>query len=292
MKRWYPFAYYVTSRSDRVLLPFQLRDGHGALYLCSVLAALGYELGTVIFNPPGDTSSENADHRIPVDRSFLRPQDLIVIPTRPPLDDIIERAKKRIAPSFTDLEEDLFKALRTVFKYCSRTQLTLTDAIVRRWPEVRDHQNILFQQNNGARYESYGALGTTTPWRRPEKGKYVTAAYLAYVEHAWEGGPGLLTAFGMGGTETLGWCSLLATRFSHLVRSTPFAMVEIIAKDPPTCPHTMDFVDRWEVKLLAPGDVAKMAYDVADLGERIDIGGRIGSEAQPDPSLPHPDSCR
>jgi hypothetical protein len=260
-KRWYPFTYYMTSRSDRCLLPFQLRDGHGALFLSSVLAERGYDVGsTLIFNPPGDPPLENPLYRIPVDRSFLRPQDLIVMPTRPPLDDLVDGAKKYIARSFTDLEELVFTALRTIFAHCSRSQVTLTDAVVHNWPEVRERQNILFRQNGGAQYDSYRALGTTTPWKRPAKGKYVTAAYLAYIEHAWEDGPGLLAAFGIGGTETLGWCSLLASpRYRDIVCSVPFAMVEIVAKDLPPRPHTMDFSDTWEVTQLAPKPVAEVA---------------------------------
>jgi hypothetical protein len=87
----------------------------------------------------------------------------------------------------------------------------------------------------------------------------VTAVYLAYLAHAWPGGPGLLAAFGIGGTETLGWCYLLATRFRELVCTVPFVMAEIEAKEPPGRPHTIDFVDGWNVRLLAPSPVTKVA---------------------------------
>ena len=251
MTYWYDFAYYVGWRDDR-RLQFQLRDGHAALFLARVLATLGYHFGGVIFNPPGKPPPP-ADPfaRRQVDRSFLRPSDLIVLTTRPPLDDLLDGDRRYIRRSFTDLEEDVFRALRTLFEHCSRSQVTLTDAVVRNAPEIAERQSSSFYQNWGAAFESWGARNRSER-KRPEKGKYVTAVYLSYVRHAWENGPALLAAFGVGGMETLGWCHLLATRFNGLVCSVPFAMAEIEAPPPPERPHTMEFVNSWDVRLLTP----------------------------------------
>jgi len=255
--RWFRWAYYTSWRTDRFVQPSHLRDGDSALFLAPVLAERGYEFGGVIFNPPAEPPADPIARR-KVDRSFLGPNDLILVPTRPPMHDLLDGDRRYIRRSFTDLEQLVFDALGTAFSHCSRSQVTLTDAAVRGEPEVAERQNSTFHQTWGAAVDSYRAVNATR-WSRPEKGKYVTITYLAYVRPAWENGPAVLATFGIGGTETLGWNYLLATRFRSLVCEVPFAMAEIVAPQPPVQPHTMDFVDSWDVKLLAPRDFNKAA---------------------------------
>ena len=77
-----------------------------------------------------------------------------------------------------------------------------------------------------------------------------TAAYLVHLPEVWAGGPALLAAFGMGGTETLGWARLLATRYSHLLCTEAFVMAEIDTGELPPEPHDLSFVDTWTVNML------------------------------------------
>src|SRR6185503_1572604 len=90
----------------------------------------------------------------------------------------------------------------------------------------------------------------TTAWKRPEPGRSESAAFMIFEPEAWPGGPGLLAACGMGGTETLVWAYVLRPRFSHLVGQCRFVMAKIIEQDLPEQPLTMDFANSWDIRLL------------------------------------------
>ena len=60
--------------------------------------------------------SESALRRIediatykPVDESFLKPGDLLVVPTRPPLNDLDHGDKVHSQPGFTSIEQKIFR---------------------------------------------------------------------------------------------------------------------------------------------------------------------------------------
>jgi hypothetical protein len=182
---------------------------------------------------------------------FLRPEDLILLVTRAPMDDLRLGDNKAIRRSDTELEERLFKALHRWFETCGRSQVELTDAAAAISPEIAERQCMMFFQNGGASYKNYGPRGCYDKDRKYFENRHrLTPAFLVYEEHAWPGGPGLQAAFGMGGPETLAWCRLLATRFSHLLCKTPFVMAEMHTKRLPTRPDTIAFADSWEVRLL------------------------------------------
>jgi len=229
--RCYRFAYPLPGHKDRELLPFQLRDGEGGLFMREAVAAHGYTYAGPIINYPS-----SGPDLIPFDDGRLRETDVILLTTRPPMDDRNEKL--------------LEGALRRYFARCARSEVLLTDEIARISPEIARRQSCMFRQNGGAMYYSYGSP-TTGEWRHFKKDPQpLTAAFLVYEEHAWPGGPALLAAFVMGGTETLVWSYFLATRLSHLLFTTSFAMAELRAPllaEPPTW---IDFADAWEVDLL------------------------------------------
>ena len=244
-RRCYRFAYLTPCHKDRERYPFQLRDGDAALYLAVALAQRGYQYKGPIFNYP----SEGPD-LTPFDDRFLRETDLILLTTRPPMDDRILGDKKGIPRSFTALEEKLFRGpLRAWFERCARSEVLLTSAAAGISGEIAKRQTIVFRQNGGAMYQSYGSP-VTREWRRFKRRHPLTAAFLLYAEHAWPGGPAFLAAFGMGGTETLVWCCQLATRFPELLCTTPFAMAEMRTGALTERPTSMDFADSWEITIL------------------------------------------
>ena len=114
---YYWFSYPTAPRSmrrtdQRSHLDFhRVRDGVMVLSLAPVLHDAGYRFGGEILNFPSRLSPEAA-HRQSVPK--LGPSDLLVLPTRPPLDDDPDD-RRSMKPSNTELESGVFRAMRTVF---------------------------------------------------------------------------------------------------------------------------------------------------------------------------------
>jgi hypothetical protein len=251
--RCFRFAYTMPCHKDREHLPFQLRDGDAAAFLMGALIERGYRYGGLIINYP----SKGPD-LIPFDDSFLAETDLILLTTRPPMNDGDLGERKGIPRSFTTLEDKLFAGpLRERFKKCARSEILLSNATAGISAEIAKRQAIEFRQNGGAMYQSYGSP-ITRQWRRFKHLHSLTAAFLLFTEHAWPGGPALLAAFGMGGTETLVWCYQLATRFPHLLCKTGFAMAEMQTSPVTERPASMDFADSWEITILGAEEPAPL----------------------------------
>jgi len=243
-RRCFRFAYLTSSHKDRERHVFQLRDGEAALWIMQALAERGYRFGGPIVNYPSPKDKPDF-----CDGSFLSGDDIIFLTTRPPMHDADIPDRKGIPRSYTLLEKALFDGpLSRRFVRCARSEVLLTDETAAISPEIAERQSMIFRQNGGAMYQSYGS--PTGEWQRFKQPPPLTAAFLVYTEHAWPGGPALRAAFGMGGTETLVWCYQLATRFQDLLFTTPFAMVEL--KSPPAGerPTTIAFADAWEVTIL------------------------------------------
>jgi len=258
-KRFFRFSYHVPPKRDsqapRKPLPHHLRDGDAALELAMVLAAQGYEYGDLLLNYPGERRSPLTV----VKDTFLGPADLLLLTTRPPLDDEDEPARKKLLRSYTTLEQKVLDALREFFSRCNRTQVILSERLVlSSTPAVASKRNIQFRQHGGASYDSYTA-GSDDDWHKPPADVRMTAAYLTYTPQVWVGGPALLAAFGMSGTETLVWTHLLRTRFSHLLTtqlsqfagSQLFVMAEMVTTEPPARPTDLGFASQWQVTILS-----------------------------------------
>lgn len=238
------WAYAMRSRDDRPQYPFQMRDGYAALALSPAVVELGYRYSTPIFNFPSDIP-------IDVDDSWLRERDLIVMTTRPPMNDHEVPERRGSKRSNTSTEVKIFQALGKYLEVCSRGEVKLTPAAAATSPEVAKRASMLFRQNNGSTYLSYGSP-VTREFVSFQLRDGLTAVFLIYIEQAWPGGPGLLAAFGMAGTETLVWCHRLATEYPHLLCTTPFVMGEMRTGLIPERPDTMDFAKSWEITILGP----------------------------------------
>lgn len=222
---------------------------------------LGYDYGGPLFNFPATGSEgEGAKARTLDDREILLGEDdLLLLQTRPPMDDLDVGCRRPIQPSETPLERRLFAddgPLRKWFTRCARSEIVLSNAAADISPEIRRRQRMWFRQHGGAACQSYSSA--RGQWTYPEKSDPWTVAFLVYAEHAWPGGPKLLASFGMGGTATLVWATLLADRFADLLLTTPFAMVELSGKWP-KYPGSMAFAKRCEATILGAAPASETA---------------------------------
>jgi len=244
------FAYFVPTREDRPLLPFQLRDGDAGAYQLAELLGRGYQYCGPILNYPG-TIAQEADCQ-PSDQWLVdqaREDDLWLISTRIPADDAREGSRRYIACSHSRVEKLLFASVHKHLAYCSRTKVTLADHHARSHPGAAKYHEVEFRQHHGAPISAYRPADSRK-WRSPQEGCTLSLAYLVH-DRVWPGGPRFFAAFGMTGTDTLIWNYLLATRFPHLIASVPFAMAAIVApKSLPPRPLTLAFADTWKVRLL------------------------------------------
>jgi hypothetical protein len=246
-KRLFRFSYMSTQKEDRPLHPHQVRDGDACLELAGALATRGYEYGGIIFN---HSPSESGDPS----RGLLRvltPSDLLVLTTRPPLDDRVYKQKKVVIRSGSFFEKEvLFPALRGYFDYCSRLEVCLTSKIAAKLAAGYKNRAMLeFRANSTASYKSTGAyekVDGQIPW-----GDLTTAVYLVHTSELWPGGPQLLATFGLSGAASLIWAYLLRTKFSQLLEGQRFVMAEVTRTGPlPTEPLDLRFCDEWLVKII------------------------------------------
>jgi len=238
----------MRSRDDRPLYPFQMRDGYAALSLVTALTEQGYRFAGPIFNYPSD-----GPKLIEVDDTYLGENDLIVLTTRPPMNDQQVPDRRGHKRSFTTTEQKVFDALSKYLEWCTRVEVVLTAAAAATSPEVAARRSNEFRQNGGSTYRAYGSPVTREFVKVPLRDAR-TAVFLIYEGHAWPGGPGLLAAFGMGGTETLVWCHLLATTYRRYLCTTPFVMAEMRTGHLPERPATMGFAEERKVTILGPTD--------------------------------------
>lgn len=256
--RWFRFSYYAAAIADRPLLPHQLRDGDAALFLAERLAELGFNYAGVILNHPhfGPPPAEAIQNSIEVEQLKLGPHDLLLLSTRPPIDDWDDGVPRPVQASCTVLERRIFTKLKEHLQHCSRQEVKVADRRAQEWFEVSEKHHVLFDQNRrGA--ELGASIKKSKPfdhrrWEIPQAGAEQTLAYMIYEPHAWENGPGILNVFGLGGTETLAWAYLLSTRpnLRRLIGTESFVMAELTEKGKPQRPETLAFVDPWEVRLL------------------------------------------
>jgi hypothetical protein len=236
----------MPSRDGRQQYPFQMRDGDAGLFLITALQELGYKYAGPIFNFPLP-----GPELIEVDNSDWGRGDVIVVSTRPPMNDWEVPERRSSRPSNTTMEAKLFQALKKYIKWCTRAEIVLSAEAAATSPEVAKRASIEFRQHLGSTYKSYGSP-ETREFKKFQLRDALTAVFLVYVEEAWPGGPGVLAAFGMGGTETLVWCHRLATEYPHLLCTTPFVMAEMRIGDLPERPQTMEFANSWEITILGP----------------------------------------
>lgn len=263
MPKFYRIAYSSPVRRGRTLQPPWTRDGESSMYIADIVRELGdYSYGGPLFQFPavdgkGDPIKPKSRHAD--DAPALGPDDLLVLNTRPPLDDELTGDRLAILRSYTELECRLFAddgPFRRWFPRCARSEMVLSNEAANISSEIRQRQRMWFRQHGGATYQSYGPLGGE--WTYPKKSDARTPVFLVFTHEAWPGGPKLLATWGMGATPGLLWAHLLATRFTDLVLKTEFAMAELCGPWPPS-PGTMAFAESCEATILGTAPTQKAA---------------------------------
>ncbi|MCI0588836.1 MAG: hypothetical protein L0323_18590 [Planctomycetes bacterium] len=240
--RFFLFHFPIRQTSRERTLPYhELRDGLAAAELMSPLLGEGLEFGGAILNYRNAATGDWMDR--------LGDRDLLVLPTRPALDDQ-PRDRKAIQRSGTPLEDAVLGCTRRFFAHCDRHRVEIAPDLVPRLSKP-DRGEIEFRVHGDAHYRRHrrpSMPGKRNSKYTPAGGRPLTAAYLLRTQ-VWEGGPSLLNVFGMEARMTQLWAYLLRTRFARYLRST-FAMVEITTQSVPPAPSDLSFCDRWGVEEL------------------------------------------
>jgi hypothetical protein len=240
-RRFFRFSYL---RPYSAGLPHlhELRDGDAFAELAVKLVANGYQYGGLLLNYQGvDLSLETTG---------VRASDVIVLTTRPPLDDDPETHRLFIEKTGTDLERVILATISRYFEKCSRARIVLKEELSSQLKQA-NRGDIIFTQYGPACYSELRSRSLKGK-RHPNpayKGPNKTAAFFVRTRIG-ERGPGLIAAFSIDGPQTLVWCHLLRTRFSHLLTSDRFVMAEMSASDFPAKPIDLSFARNLEVELL------------------------------------------
>jgi len=228
----------------------EIRDGDAFVELSAALSEK-YEYHGLIMNYPAPDAE--------VGKSELTATDLLVLTTRPPLDDDSEVHRKAINRSSTKLESSVLdETLCNYFDCCSRAHVMVNEkfADFMTFPDRSEIEFHVFQDTehggHKSRYKRYrdvhACKGTEAHrWHDPKE-QNLTAAYMILTRI--KDGPMLLNAFGMGGQTTLIWCYLLRTKFAYLLKSPRFVIAEIETDPRPLRPATLSFALKWKVTLL------------------------------------------
>jgi hypothetical protein len=262
VKKIHHFAYLRGSFADNPRL-HELRDGEAFAEIQGALQKLGYTYGGLHLNFKIDAKAD----LIPT----YDPSDVIVLTTRPPLDDAFRWDRLRIDRSYTKLENEILRHIRPFFALCRRTVIQLAPPVALELGTFADRAFIRFrvygrpkkrseqqasgkpkerddEESNVAIYKEkrdpYVQRNRSAPETKPR-----TAAFLV-VRRLEPKGPNMIVAFGMDGITTLVWCYLLRTRFPHLLRTPRFVMAEIWPREIPKNAQSLAFADDWRVDLL------------------------------------------
>ncbi len=212
--RFFWFSYHAALHYGRLTAPHQVRDGAAFAEIAGLLSEFDMRYGGLILNLP----SSDKGNPISYEKLRLTPNDLLVLTTRPPLDDENEDDKKRVARSGSILEDRVIKLLRPFLSICSRSRIALSREVLDRFNDraalrpTRMH----FRQNKWS--WCYEIKHYKEPKENWKESAPRTFAFMLST-HAHRGNPKIFAAFGMGGTETLLWTRWLRTKGSKFVRS-------------------------------------------------------------------------
>lgn len=276
MKRFYWLCYYAPDYELRAkAYPFhKVRDAFAMVELSAALDSLGYSYAEALMNYP---SEDHAEAKVEGTASSPGEDDLVVLTTRPPINDEDEEARgsgdcegsspkgrgvRTVNRSHTPLEEDLFSALKPFLVWCSRSQVKLSPVASRhlqslawkKWQRGKSpveigpkptRWNVEFSLNVGAAVRAFDMETSDLK---------TTLGYLWYSAPA-NARHGLLAAWGMGGRESVIWARILRTTCRELLRNVlgssgdRFVIAEFPAVDL-WRPAGLEFVDNVAVEAV------------------------------------------
>jgi hypothetical protein len=242
--RFFHFSYL---RQDVRGMPqiHELRDGHAFAELAMLLRTNECHYGGLLLNYPVPVPH--------VKTPDLTSTDLLVLTTRPPLNDD-ELDSRPIRRSGTPLERIVLETVRQAFRICRRSYVMLSEEMARRLPDpYRNRGEMEFTLNGPACYKRYRMpytkKKTEHQWCVDSSESPRTSAFVLFTR--MPNGAMLLNAFSMDGPGTLIWCYLLRSRHPHVIDSPRFVMAEMIPSGSvPERPPSLSFADNWSVDIL------------------------------------------
>ncbi|MBU6409946.1 MAG: hypothetical protein KGR98_06125 [Verrucomicrobia bacterium] len=241
--QFHRFAYSTPLRYGEEPNLSKIRDGAAFGELTAPLTKLGYEYGHIVFNAPFNPRKKAGLGR--ENFNFIKPDDLIVLTTRPPLDDKEHGDKKLVLPSGTHLEKQIFDECRKFLAVCARSHVKLTETVGAKTKRAE----LVFHQHKGARLKNYRGLKDFRSKDVPRNSD-ISIGFFLRVRAIPEYGCGLLASFGMGGRETLIWNRIVRTRHADWLNRCAFIVAEMNLAKIPETPLTLEFVDQIKVKVL------------------------------------------
>lgn len=243
----YRFAYYVDGRNDRERLPHQLRDADAAMFILPIFTRCGFDFAGPLWNPPADEQYIGGSRGagMPVGDG-----DIVLLTTRPPMDDLEQGDRSCIRPSNTPLERIVFNTVRRHLRRCARSNVIVETYYAAKFPAIGLLQHLWLRQTHGAAIQRFRSLNGE--WQTPEPHRPRSVAFLL-CERLWDGGPRLVASFGFSGPETLLWNYFVATHHPDLIESDTFVMAEIQSprKMPQYCESMKEFASHYSIRLLA-----------------------------------------
>ena len=245
---YYRLSYSNASRDEEPKL-FRDRDAVAFCELTTGLPAMGYQYGTTIHFYPDD---ERKLSEFPV----FQPEDLLVLPTRPPLNDrdgFVRPNRKIIHAAKTELEALLFAELSEYFDYCTRkhVELSARGAGGLKVEDARQWRHVELYEYSGAMVQNH-FIGPAPV--KPKRNHTSSIAFFLRVNRVAKLNCDFIASFGMDGYGTLIWNRIIRLRHPEWLAAPRFVMAELIFKKPiPPKPLTPEFIDNGdcvEVRLL------------------------------------------
>lgn len=262
IRRLYWFAYHAAGREARhSRSQHQVRDGAAFAELALTLGATGHEYAGLLLNIPSLGRARDDASMV----QSVRADDLMVLTTRPPMDDTeVSHGVSTVSRSETGLERSLFATLRAwFFERCSRSHVELSDPLADSLSEQRGDLAHLAaasfrskkRREIGAGYDPDWVSTWETNARHRHAERRTTAGYLAFLPPGsglqvdnWDC-PGVLAVFGLSGLDTLSWAHFLASRDSSWLRALVqsrdcrFVLAEWQSQQPPPRARSLAFLD-------------------------------------------------
>ncbi len=258
--RLFQVAYPCTTKKEVDPDIFQLRDGFAFPKLHQRLYDLGYEYDSPISFYPYRGKESDEEFRKAENFAFLRPTDLLVLTTRPPMDDQETQDRKQIPASHNDLEDAIFADLRAYFAHCSRSSVSLSKELVDHYCATHGTslKNVCarfsFRQTHGAHVTSVGTLAEGEFAVPAPSGSYKSVAFFVHLPSIRNYGCRFISSFGISGNDTLAWSRIVATRYPEWLEQPCFVVAEMNITNAPKRPVTLHYVDDIKVDILLKHD--------------------------------------
>ena len=241
-----------------------LRDSTACLHLAD-LVNRRYNYGGILYNLPPDIYKRQKPKVSQL--SHLSRNDLILLTTRPPLNDRQGYHKRWIFQSGSDLENIILQNMKMFFVHCDRRHIILSNKIASKFKSRDDssYRAIIFDIYIDA-YIAYKAnvdnLGyLENPINKVSNSK-ATIGFIVYIPQLIKKNakkidtPGVLSVFSLNGTMTLVWSYFVWAKYSNLINEIISSKKPriILAKFKPEIsndiiPTDLSFVDSMECEI-------------------------------------------